>query len=117
MLIALDTNFLIDLMRYHVEFEIEKKSELFTTTSVINELKAIARKKTKESKYAKLALNWIEQNQVKIVKVGKKADDELVSLAKQNFIIATNDRKLRKKIKTLGGKTIYLRSRKKIAIG
>ena len=117
MSVVFDTNFLIDLTRYRVEFSLEEKTELIVTTSVLNELKTIASKRTKESKYASLALKWVKENKIKILKLKGKADEDLVSLAKKGFIVATNDRALRKKIKMLRGKTIYLRSRKKIAIG
>lgn len=114
--IFLDTSFLIDIVRYKIDIKsldeiLEEKYELFTITQVIKELEKIASSRKKESKYAKLALKLIDLHKIKILKFSEKsADKVLISLS--NAIIATNDKKLRKRLKDKKIKTIYLRAKK-----
>ena len=114
--IIADTNFFIDLFRFKIHDT--DFSKIRITKSVYDELKSMSSKKTKESVYAKLALRMIKEKNVKILKsIKNKADDDLLEYSKKGYAIATNDRELRKRIKAFGGKTIYLRSKKKLAIG
>ena len=115
--VVADTNFLIDVLKFRVNF-IEEYRNLFVTESILNELKFISSGKSKVGKYAKLALDMIKSGKIKALpKIKNKADEDLIEYAKKGFLIATNDRELRKRLKSLGFKTIYLRSRKKIAVG
>jgi rRNA-processing protein FCF1 len=85
--------------------------ELFTISSVIQELKKM------KSKDAKLALKLIDLKNVKILKTKEKnVDKAILKLADKSIIVATNDIKLRRKLKALGIKTIYLRARKYLAM-
>ncbi|MBI2543136.1 MAG: PIN domain-containing protein [Candidatus Aenigmarchaeota archaeon] len=120
--IVLDTNFLIDLVKFKIDLDaiyqiIPEPHSLSTLNSVLSELSQISKQKTKSGGYAKLALKVIEQNNIKILKFQGSADMLLVQLAKEGMTIATNDTKLRKEIKSLGKKTIYLKAKKYVAIG
>lgn len=114
--IILDTNFLIDLMKFRIELdEIEdlliEPYELLTISSVIEELKKI------DSKNAKLALKLVELKNIGILKTKEKdADMAILNLADKNSVVATNDINLRKKLKALSIKTIYLRAKKHLAM-
>jgi len=119
MRILLDTNFFIDLIRFKIDLDeisnLIGKYELFTLDSVVTELKEIAKTKSRESNYAKVALNLIKNKRVKILKAGGETDKAILRLADQ-AVVATNDAKLRKILKTRGTKTIYIRARKYLAI-
>ena len=127
--IVFDTNFLIDIFRFKISLEgienyLEGKAEFFIPGSVKKELEKIGKKRIKESKYAKLALKLLEKNKIreleeKYIGLGKNkgTDYILLELAKAGYIIATNDAKLRKRIKELNAKIIYLRNKKKIEMG
>lgn len=122
--ILLDSNFLIDCLKFKVDFlnEIEKiieeKFEILILENVLEELERIGKRKTKESKYARLLLKLIKEKNFKIVSTEfENADDAIISFADKNTIVATNDIKLRKTLKAYGIKIIYLRGRKKLAIG
>jgi len=118
MKVVLDTNFLIDLFRFKIGIEALEDFQIFLPQSVMRELKLISKKKTRESILAKVALEVLKKKQVTILTSFKtKTDDDLIEFAKQGYIVATNDRELRKRLKRLGFKTIYLRARKKIAVG
>jgi rRNA-processing protein FCF1 len=78
--------------------------------------------------FAKAALSLIESGRIKIIKIadapGRTADDAILSLLKtmkekneiKKTAVATNDAKLRKRIKALDVKLIYLRARKYLEI-
>jgi rRNA-processing protein FCF1 len=59
----------------------------------------------------------VEKEGIGTIKVEEKdADKAFLNIANKNTIIATNDVDLRKKLKNLGIKTIYLRARKHLAM-
>jgi rRNA-processing protein FCF1 len=120
--IILDTNFLISLFKFRVDLEIERivyePYKLVTVKPVINELEKIASSKGKDSKNAKLALKFIKTKNIEILNTSEKnTDNAIIALANKNTIVATNDIKLRKKLKKLEIKTIYLRAKKHLAMG
>ena len=122
MIVVLDTNFLIDLLKYKIDIrEIEgivgARCELITLDGVIDELKKIAKSRKKSSKYAKLALKLIDFHKIKIIPSPEKNTDKALIFLARNAMIATNDKKLRKKLKKIGMKTIYLRAKKHLAMG
>jgi rRNA-processing protein FCF1 len=113
--ILIDTNFLIDLVKFKIPLEkiedvIEEKYELYVPTPVIDELKRSS------TKYVKAALKLVENLKV-IENKGKSADMAIFNLVDKDTIVATNDKKLRAKLKKVGIKTIYLKGKKYLAIG
>lgn len=110
--VILDTNFLIDLVRFNIGLEeigklLNERHEILTISSVIGELEKI------NSKNAKIALRLIEMEKINVLKTGERsADRAILNMADRNTIVATNDIELRKKLKKLGIKTIYLRAKK-----
>ncbi len=121
MRVLLDTNFLIDAVRFKIDLEeltdLIGKPETATLSSVKKELTRISQGKTKVGGYAKAALEFIEKNNVRIVPSNERPDTAMPKLAGENTIIATNDTELRKRLKALGKKTIYLKGKKHLAIG
>jgi rRNA-processing protein FCF1 len=115
--IVLDTNFLISLINFKIDLEeignlLPEPCELYTIEPVIRELKKI------NSKNAKTALRLIELKNIGVLETGEKsADNALINLADKNTIVATNDIALRKKLKSSGNKTIYLRAKKHLEMG
>jgi len=119
--IVFDSNFLIDLARFRIDIEEIKNlvglCEFYTVDLVVNELKRIAGKKAKASRNARVALKLMELNDFKIIKSkGKNADDAILKLAGKDTVVATNDIELRKSLKKIRAKTIYLRAKKHLAI-
>ena len=123
--VLLDTNFLMIPIEYEINVfdEIEKllnrKPEYITISSVINELKEIAKKgKVKERKAALTALKLVNEYKVKVIEdyniKGEKTDEKIINLArilKGNVVIATNDRELRLRIRKMGIPVIMYRER------
>ena len=105
----LDSNFLMIPVQFKVDIFNELKnfgkSEIYTLDLIIEELKKL--------KKAKLILQLIKKKKVKILKSNlKSADTQLFDLAKKGYIVCTQDKKLRKKIKENGFKVVYLRQKK-----
>ncbi len=114
MRIILDTNFLIDCIRFKIDLKSEFiGNELFILNSIIFEIEKITKRKTKESALAKLALHYIKRKHLKILKPKEKNTDlSLLNYSKRGYIIATHDRVLKNKIKKAGGKVIFIRQKK-----
>lgn len=117
MKIILDTNFLIDLIRWKIEWVELRGHELFILDSNIEELKRIAKRGTKESLLAKIALMLLEGKGLKMLESKEKETDlSLLEYSKKGYAIATQDIALKNKIKSESGKVIYIRQKKYIEI-
>lgn len=119
--ILLDTNFLIDMFRFRIDFsDLEDvtgaRCSLFMVEQSVKELKKI------DNKYAKVALKFLESGKVDTVSAsGSTADDAISFVAanelnKKDFFVATNDIKLRKKLKESGVRVVHIRARKRLEI-
>lgn len=121
MKILLDTNFLIDMVRFKVDLDILSdligKHEFATFSSVKDELKSLSKKTTGSGRHAEVALKFIEMNNIETINSSRRPDNAMLEAVDKNTLVATNDIALRKKLKSLGMKTIYLKSKKHLAIG
>ncbi len=111
--IIFDSNFLVDIFRFKIDFEemfflATKKAKLVIPRFVIEELRRI------NSPFSKLALELIKKKNFKVVETKEKGDKGFFELIDKYTVVATNDSKLRKKLKKLGVKTIYLRGLSKL---
>ncbi len=119
--IILDTNFLLTMIRYkiHALAEITGKInvEFYTMSGVIGELEALSKGNRKIKKEVAVAKEILKQNNVRILESRMpKVDNELLEKSNE-FVIATNDKELRQKIKNIGGKTIYIKKLAFVEIG
>lgn len=120
--ILLDTNFLLVPAQFKVDIfsEIERiceeKCELYAPEEVVDELKKLSKPKNKSGAAARLALALIRKKNVNIIKRGGKtnkgnADAKLVELAEKElkgYIVATQDKELKTKLKEKGIKIVTL---------
>ncbi|MFH0714404.1 MAG: hypothetical protein V1847_00995 [Candidatus Diapherotrites archaeon] len=115
--VALDSNMLMAIAQFHVNIweEIEGqmgKVEFGMPEQVREELERLQKSK-KTALAAQIALQQAAEK-AKLVKAeGKSADSALQKLAKKGYTIATNDRALRKKIKS---KCLVLRHKRLIRL-
>ena len=120
--VALDTNMLLAAEQFKISLveEIESKlskAEIVIPSQVITELEKLAGKSKKLEKQVKIAMQIIKNEGVKQIEVkASNADKALLTLAKQGFIIATNDKELRKKVKKSFGKCLILRKKKYLTL-
>jgi len=118
MKILLDTNFLLAPAQFKTDiFELLRNDELYTLDLCIKEMEKLAKGKGKNAAAAKVALELLEKNNVKILKTGKKknADAAIIDTAKAgNYAVATNDKKLIKSLKSYRIKIIRLKQKKQL---
>lgn len=113
--IAFDTSMLLEIGRNKIDVfsELKKmfgKAEFIVPEQVVSELKMLEGRKGKGKMQAGIALMVLDANKAERKKVeAKNADSALLKLAKQGFVVATNDAGLRKSIKNVAGSVIYLR--------
>lgn len=121
--IILDSNFLIDCLKFKVDFLeemeklVEEPFEILILKNVLKELENMSKKKSREGRYAKLSLRLIKEKNFKIIESSSEnTDNDIISSSDENTIVATNDKELRKALKLLGIKNIYLRAKKYLDI-
>lgn len=120
--IFIDTNFwlLPYIQKIDIFSEIERlladKYEILVSESVIKELKKIQKKgNSKERIAAEIALILIEKKAKKIPN-GKNTDELILKISeKENMIVCTNDKNLRKKLKEKNLKIIGMRGKEKLS--
>ena len=121
--VILDTNMLLVPYQFGVDIleEIQRilpGVKVYTVPQVLKEVEKLERYgKLHEKLAAKIAKELLKG--VEILKVNKSAptDSILLELAKEGFVIATNDRELRKKIQKVGGYSLYLREKNHLELG
>ena len=117
MKIILNTNFLIDCIRFKIDLKAETMgNELFVLKPTLYEIERIIERGTNESTLAKIALELIKKSKIKIIESEKEVDESLLSFSKKGYAIATHDRALKSKLKEIGAKLIYVRQKKYLMI-
>ncbi|MFA5764348.1 MAG: hypothetical protein WC915_06080 [archaeon] len=111
--VILDTNFLLTMIRYKIhaidEINSQIPAEFFTLSGILGELNALGKSDKKIKKEVAIAKEIINKNNVKIIEsTMENVDNELITLS-SDYVIATNDRELRIKVKKNGGKTIFVK--------
>jgi rRNA-processing protein FCF1 len=133
--VILDTNFLIDLFRFKLRFEdledaLNMPVRFFVMDRTVGELTGL------NSKWARVALSYIESMGIGTIKaspvrnrkgemVRPTVDDAIVALFERRaalskaaadkegtYVVATNDGRLRVRLRPFHVRTAYLRSRK-----
>lgn len=117
--VVLDTNMLNAIEQFKVDVferikDVVPEADFYVSEAVKKELKELKKKSKKLEKQANIAELALKKNKVKTVKTeAKNADKSLLELAKKGFIVATNDKELRKQI---GIKCLVLRKKKLITM-
>ena len=122
--VLLDTNILMLIGRgidifTQIEELLDTKPEYYVIEPVVKELgKIIAHGGVKERKAAELALELVKKK-CRVIEVSlspdKSVDDLLLEIAlRKGFIVATNDRELRRRLREAGIPEIYFREEKQL---
>lgn len=115
---AIDTSILLAITQYKKDIfeEAEKKigkTIFYVPESVIKEMEELGKKSKTQQKRVNIAKKLIKQYNAKIVKTKNcEADKSLIELGKKGFIIASNDKEIRKQLKEFGVKIFYLKANK-----
>ena len=113
MRILLDTNMLLDAIKFHVDVvsEAQKFGRPFTLNACIHELERISKGRSKEAMQAKIALALAMA--LPVAKAEGSADRAILSYStKHRCSVATNDKKLIKALKSKGIEIIRLRQKR-----
>jgi len=120
--VVLDTNFLIDLFRFKTGFD-EVEDALGGRCAFVMVSQSVAELRRMADVSAKVGAGFVDSGKITVVEAGrateKSADEAIVELVKTvapGAMVATNDAKLRKRIRALGVRTIYLRARKRLEV-
>lgn len=112
--ILLDTNFLLAVGESNIDIFTELRKtcdfnyQLFTLDKVVQEIKNIIKKQRgKNKKNAEFALKLLKK--IKIIKTKEGFTDDIITKLSKNYIVATQDINLRKRLK---GKKIIVRQTK-----
>lgn len=124
--IVLDTNFLLIPAQFRVDIftELDRiidfPHRLCILDKTLDELEnSITLQKGKEKDAAKLAKKLIENKKIHIIKTDKLKNVDQILLetaAKEGFIVATQDIKLKQRLKTKGIRIITLRKKTHLTI-
>lgn len=110
--ILLDTNFLVAPFQFSFDIydELEKKfpfAELYTLDDALNEAKSI-----KSGRYKDLVPKMMEKQGVEVLETdGEGIVDDLIVEVSEDFIVATNDKELKQRLKDKGRPVIIIRSK------
>lgn len=120
--VLLDTNFLTLPYQFGIDIfekipETAETFNLFTLSGVVEELENLAKRSGKDSKAASVALELIKKKKLEIIPSAGAVDDAIVSIADRETIVATNDRKLIKRLKNKNVEIIYLRGKNHLEMG
>ena len=109
----LDTNFLLSIVRLKVRAFEEMANlgikDFYVLSGSLAELEGLSNNRTIKME-VNVVKELIEKKEVIILSSTGVVDDELMSKSKE-FAIATNDSALRKRIKSFGGMSMYIRNR------
>jgi len=124
--VLLDTNFLMSCFQFKVDIfsEIDRiiiaKYEIIVLDKTVEELENIVKnQKGKDKEAAKFALKLIENKKPIMIKTNndKKTDDIILDYAiKEGYLVATQDKDLKRKLVNHGIEVIVLRKKKFLAI-
>ena len=113
-LVILDTNALLAQFQFRIDikdelFRLLGAYEILIPSSVLDELDNV------KDRYARVARKFAER--FRVITTDKKGDESILALAREmRTIVVTNDKALRKRLKTEGISVIYLRQKKYLAL-
>jgi len=120
--VIVDTNFLVDLFRFRLGFEAVEEA-LGGRCEYVMVSQSVAELKRLTAENGAVGASFIKSGKIAVVAAGrateKSADEAIVELVKKwmpDAVVATNDEKLRKRVKAMGARTIYLRARKRLEV-
>ncbi len=116
--IVLDTNFLIEIIKFRIDLfsELERICDFNYNVKVLDKtIEELVKIKQKESK---IALKFIKEKKIEIIKTKseKGVDDLLVEIANEDFLIATQDKLLKKRLEEKDIKMLIIRQKNYLAI-
>ena len=104
-------------MKFKVDvFSELMEHDLFVLDKVIEELEKLAENRGKDGTAARVALQLVKKRDVGILEADESTDDALILYGKRGYAIATQDTKLKRKLKKGNVKLIYVKQKKYVMI-
>jgi len=118
MKVVMDTSFLVTCVKWKVDwFKQLEGHRLYIIPDVEDELLKISKGNGKDAESARIALVRLEHAAVLPQPAGVKGtDNTLLELSKEGYCIATQDIKLKERIKKAGGHVAFIRQRKLVVV-
>ena len=120
-IIIMDSSAIMMCFEFSIDLEEELtsllgKCHIIIPKSIIEELELLARHgKGKKKRLAKPALDMAKRYDISELGTGEKGDNAVIHIAKElSGIVVTNDRELRKRLREISIKVIYLRGKKRL---
>ena len=123
--ILLDTNFLLIPSQFNIDIFSEinrimlEKYQLFILDKTIDELKSLIKDKSqkqKDKRAARLGLQLAKAKNLKIIKTREKLPVDDLIVKSKDYIVATQDIELKRRLKAKKVKIITLRAKKKLIL-
>ncbi|RMF88848.1 MAG: nucleotide-binding protein [Methanobacteriota archaeon] len=122
MKVILDTNFLMVPFQFKVDILseldrlLEAGYEAVIPDKVLRELKTLSQKGSlKVRKAAKVALQLAE-GMKKVSVEAEDPDSAILAITEKGTVVCTNDRELRRRVLEKGGRVVFLRQRRTLAL-
>jgi rRNA-processing protein FCF1 len=108
---------LVTAMKFKVDFfSALKGNRLFVLEKAMEELENIAKGRGKDATAAKVALYLIRSKKLEVLEADLDVDDALLLYGKRGYRVATQDVRLKRRLKKENIKLIYLRQKKYVKI-
>lgn len=112
MKVLLDSNFILVPIQFKVDIfheilNLVGNAKICSLSACIGEAKNASK-----GKYKSFVDQLLELGKIKVIEAEGNVDQLLLEFGKRNYIIATNDRRLRKNLDQMGIKNIYLRQKR-----
>lgn len=123
--IVIDTNFIVTAYKFKIDIfeqfkaKLDFKYQLYAVDKTFDELEKLINKASLTDKIgAKIAIQLLKRKNINILKTAKdrSVDELLLALDPHMFIIATQDKALKGKLKEKKFKIITIRQKKQIAL-
>jgi len=99
MKIILDTNFLLDCAKFHIDYQEElRQHDLYVLDKTISELENLINQK--KASHAKVTLQILRKKNIKVLKTinESKSVDSIIA-EKEGYAVATADKELKQRLK------------------
>lgn len=113
--ILLDTNFILDCIKFHLDIKSEISKVLDENFSL--NIFDVTKKELREKKYENIALELINRFNVNIFNTdSSNVDQAIFALDKKDLIVATSDKKLKEKLKNSNIPILVIRQKRHLKL-
>ena len=108
---------MITCVKFKVDFMSELSGhKLFILDKVIEELEKVSEERGKDGISARIAMTLLEKNDVGVLEAGTETDVALLLYGRRGYAIATQDTKLKRKLRNRRVRLVYLKQKRYVKI-